>query len=97
MRIFFCHIHNKNPYVYHSTISFYSEVAEECPLKEKKVEDTKKDEKDEKKDDDTKTVENGDVTVKNGKQEPEEDKGIFQFLRYRLSDILNVFTAIDVG
>lgn len=53
-----------------------TEVAEECPLKEKKVEETKKDEKDEKKDNDTKNVENGDVTVKNGKQEPEEDKEV---------------------
>lgn len=59
----------------------YSDVAvEECPLKEKKVEDVEKEEvKDEKSED--KKIENGDVKEKNGKEDAEEEKGIFfQFL-----------------
>lgn len=76
---------------------FYSEVPEECPLKAKKVEDTKKEEKTEDKEE-TNNVENGEVKEKNGKQDAEEEeKGIFQFSWCHFSDILNVFTAFDVG
>lgn len=70
--------------------SFYSEVPEECPLKEKKVEDAKKEEKIEKEDEEEEvnSVENGDVKEKNGKQEEDDEKGIsFNFYLTQLYDI----------